>query len=86
MKFKIKTEISISDEVDLIILDNAISPENSSMPDDSGVVSSKIIDNVFQTTIEGEMTIGRLIYTLDDILKTSILAKNVSNQTLNSTD
>lgn len=81
MKFKIKTEILIYDEVDLTILDKTITPENSTMPKNSGTVTSRIHDNTFQTIIEGEMTIGRLIFTLDDIIKTSILAKNISNQT-----
>ncbi|MCE7736819.1 MAG: hypothetical protein GPJ54_18190 [Candidatus Heimdallarchaeota archaeon] len=81
MKFKIKAEIIIFEEVDLTILDKTISPENSSMPENSGIVTSKIQDNKFKTTIEGEMTIGRLIFTLDDIIKTSILAKNISDQT-----
>ncbi|MHA2097266.1 MAG: hypothetical protein ACW99A_01160 [Candidatus Kariarchaeaceae archaeon] len=79
MKYNVNAIISIHEEVDLEILDHSISPENTTMPTESGKVISKIFDGKFVTEINGTMSIGRLIHTLDDIIKTAILAKNVAN-------
>lgn len=77
MKFEIKAVISIQNEVDLTILDHTISPENVTMPVESGTVRSRIQDGKFITEINGNMPIGRLINTIDDIVKTAILAKKI---------
>jgi hypothetical protein len=78
MKYEIYAKITIHGEVDPDILDHTISPENQTMPTESGKVISNIIDEKFITEVKGTMNIGRLIYTLDDIIKTAILAKNVA--------
>ena len=77
MNLPVKAVIQIYDEVDVQILNTTISPENVTMPKESGTVTSTIIDNVFVTDIVGTMTIGRLINTMDDVIKTAILAKNI---------
>lgn len=79
MNLDIKAKIIIYDEIDVQILKNAISPENITMPKESGTVISSIVSNSFVTEIEGKMSIGRLINTMDDIVKTAILAKNIVN-------
>ncbi|OLS29164.1 MAG: hypothetical protein HeimC2_01550 [Candidatus Heimdallarchaeota archaeon LC_2] len=77
MNLDIRAVIKIYDEIDVHILNSTISPENATMPKESGFVKSSIIDNVFVSTIEGNMSIGRLINTMDDIIKTAILSKNI---------
>ena len=79
MKLKIEATITLNEDIDPNTLLLAISPENATMPE--GLVHTKIVEKEVITTISGHMTIGRLIYTLDDILKTAILAKNVSDTT-----
>ncbi len=77
MNLEVLAKINIYDEIDVQILKNAISPENITMPKESGTVISSIIGNSFVTEIKGKMSIGRLINTMDDIIKTAILAKNI---------
>ncbi|MHA2248733.1 MAG: KEOPS complex subunit Pcc1 [Candidatus Kariarchaeaceae archaeon] len=81
MKLNIEATICLSEDIDPNTLLLAISPENETMPD--GLVRTKIVEKKVITTVSGYMTIGRLIYTIDDILKTAILAKNVSETTNN---
>ena len=59
------------------ILRVAIAPENKTMP--SGTVDTVVEDKKVVTTIEGEMSVGRLMNTIDDVIKTAILADNVDN-------
>ncbi|MCY3411481.1 MAG: hypothetical protein INQ03_07620 [Candidatus Heimdallarchaeota archaeon] len=79
MKYKIKAEINL-EEPDLVeILLQAIEPENSTMPE--GTVSSKIDGDKVVSIIEGTMSIGRLMNTIDDIVNTALLTKNLSDTT-----
>ena len=77
MNLPIKAVIEIYNEIDVDILAKTISPENITMPKESGIVTSSTIDNTFISKIEGNMSIGRLINTMDDIIKTAILTKNI---------
>ncbi len=78
MKYKIYAKITLRSEVDPKILEFAIAPENKTMPD--GNVITVVNKASVDTIISGEMSIGRLMNTVDDILKTAILAKNVDNE------
>ncbi len=78
MKYKIYAKITLRSEVDPKILELAIAPENKTMPD--GNVITVVNKASVDTIISGEMSIGRLMNTVDDILKTAILAKNVDNE------
>ncbi len=78
-KLKFSVIIEMQGEVAPDILKVAISPENITMPE--GVVRTYIENDTVITTIEGEMGIGRLINTMDDIIKTAILSKEVSQST-----
>ena len=76
MKYSVNVSIKLAGDIEPEILLLAISPENISMP--SGDISSTMIENGVSTEIMGMMGIGRLIYTIDDILKAAILANSVS--------
>ncbi|MHA2169779.1 MAG: hypothetical protein ACXAB7_07800 [Candidatus Kariarchaeaceae archaeon] len=76
MKYLVNVSIKLEGDIEPEILHLAISPENVTMP--SGTISSILIENGVSTEIVGVMEIGRLIYTIDDILKAAILANSVS--------
>lgn len=62
------------------VLYHAINPENSTMKE--GKVVSSMDDNGVTTVISGRLTIGTLMNTIDDILKTAILTQSVEASTL----
>lgn len=76
MKYSVNVKITLEGEIDPKILLAAISPENATMPE--GKIYSKIVGNGVETVLSGNLTIGRLMNTIDDVIKTAILAKNVS--------
>jgi hypothetical protein len=76
MKYSVNASIKLKSVIEAEVLHLAISPENITMP--SGTISSTLIENGVLTEIVGMMGIGRLIYTIDDILKAAILASSVS--------
>ena len=78
-KLSFSVIMEMEGEVATDILEVAISPENITMPE--GVVETFVENDKVITTIKGEMGIGRLINTMDDIIKTAILAKEVSGTT-----
>ncbi len=57
-------------------LDVAISPENATMPGDATCTTSIKKEGV-EVEITGKMTLGRLKYTVDDVLKAASLAINI---------
>lgn len=75
-EYDIIAKITIKNEKNPEIIKIAIAPENSTMP--SGSIKTEVIDKEIITKITGKMSIGRLNYTIDDILKAAILANNVS--------
>ncbi len=74
----VKAEIKL-DTSDLNMMYLAISPENKTIS--TGEIKTYIDNNQVITTIEGDFNIGTVINTIDDILKTAILAENVSKIT-----
>ena len=58
------------------VLVAAISPENKTMPE--GMITTEGKDNKVITKIHGEMTLGTLINTIDDVINTGILASRVA--------
>ncbi len=79
LKFQISATITLSGQIDPKVLNATITPENITMP--TGEIRTEIINNTIKFTIVGNMSIGRLIYTIDDILNTAILTRNVYQTT-----
>lgn len=79
MMYKISAIIILAGEIDLKTLYFAISPENDTITD--GTISTRIDKNTVVTELKGKMSIGRMINTIDDVLKTAILANNIYNAT-----
>ena len=74
-------EISLSILGDSDLLELVLTPENSSFP--SGTIVSHKSDGRLITTISGRIGIGRVKFTIDDILKTSILALTLDSILVN---
>ncbi|RMG40084.1 MAG: hypothetical protein D6732_03430 [Methanobacteriota archaeon] len=73
-EFKCRAEINLRG--DPKTLDIAISPENATMP--GNATCTTIIEKEgIKVEIKGKMTLGRLKYTVDDVLKAAALAQNI---------
>jgi len=75
MRFNIKTTISL-DTNQAEHLKQVIEPENRTAGDHE--IQTWVKENQVVTTIEGKMTLGSLLRSVDDILQTAILSEAVA--------
>ncbi len=73
-KFPIEAIVSISGTPKTLY--TTISPENKTMPEGAKIDTS-LNDTGIVLKIQGKMTLGRLKYTIDDILKSAILTHQI---------
>jgi hypothetical protein len=79
MKFEISATINLEHEHPRELL-AVIEPENKTMKD--GTVVSRIENRYVSSVIKGQMSIGTLLHTLDDLIKTAIIFNGVSESTI----
>lgn len=75
-EYNVDVNIVLDDDIEPKILFASINPENKTMP--VGKVQTEINGNKVITHITGKMGIGRMMNTIDDVIKTAILAKKVA--------
>lgn len=83
MKFKISVTLQLKPQN--ITADNlriVLQPENDTL--DTVQIQTKVSSGMVVTDISGEMNLGTLLRTLDDLLATASLAANVANMTYTS--
>ncbi|MDH5402369.1 MAG: KEOPS complex subunit Pcc1 [Candidatus Heimdallarchaeota archaeon] len=76
MKFKVSANIKLHDPDNIKDIEAALLPENKTM--ENGEIKTYCTGEFVVTELEGNMKIGTLINTLDDIIRTSILVQKVS--------
>ena len=76
-KYEISIVLTLEDRENKYAILVSLKPENSTMPE--GSVDSEIIKGKIVTNINGKMSIGRAMNTLDDVLNTAILSQKIAS-------
>lgn len=79
MKFKINATVRLDANMKPDHLKQIIEPENTTVSETT--INTSTRENKVITSINGTMSVGSLLRTIDDILQTASLADNVADTT-----